>query len=259
MATRVKNDSFAKGRRGLATLVKLSETNARIDFEKIEANKGYPEQPAVSYELKVSYGEDGTIPDYIPLKKIKPNGRISLSATMNEDGSKILYAVPASGYFEAKFAQFVTKTEGEAPVMETKQGKKNSYRTFAALLEITGGNWNGLTIKDGVWKGAKYYHALYDNFAENPDGGLAVKGSGSGSDNLADFLDAVVGGGEQIEFSENPLPEIQKVAYEMDTRFNINVAKGWVVSLVMPMSLDEEEISDYVEEIPEALREEDEK
>lgn len=256
-AQRVKNDTFAKGRRGVATLIKLSETNARIDFENIPANKGYAEQPAVSYELKVTYGEDGTIPDYIPLKKIKPNQKISLSATMSEDGSKILYAVPASGYFEAKFAQFVTKSADEPPVMETKQGKKNSYRTFAALLEITGGQWNNLPIKEGVWKGAKYYHALYDNFAENADGGLAVKGSGGGSDNLADFLDAVVGGGEQVPFSENPLPKLQETAYEMDTRFNINVAKGWIVSLVVPLPLDEP-IGFLEEEVPEALKEDGE-
>ena len=258
MATRVKGDSFVKGRRGVATLTKLSEANARIDFEKIEAKGTYPEQAAVTYEIKVTFGEDGTLPEYVPFKKMKNNQKISLSATMNEDGSSVLFAVPASGYFEVKFKQFVAK-EGEAPVMETRQGKKGKpYRVFAALLEITGGQWNNVGIQSGVWQGANYWYQLYDNFAEGPDGVLAVKGTGDGSNNLVDFLDAVVAGGEQLQFSENPLPAIQDLAYQLDSRFYVNVARGWVVSLVVPLPLDEEIGFIGEDEIPEALREEGE-
>lgn len=264
MATRVKGDSVEKGRRGVAKLVRLSPTRARLDFEKVEATKKYPEQPAVSYEIQVSFGEDGTIPDYVPFKLLKDNQALSLSATVDSEGRKILYAQPASGYFEARFDKFDTKGKDEPPTMETKKGPKNTYRAFGALLEITGGQWNGLNIKDGVWKGAKYWYGLYDNFAPNADGGLAVKGTGDGSNNLADFLDATVGGGEQVPFSENPLPELQKAAQAEDRRFFVNVAKGWVVSIVVPLSAMDEEIGDFpseestaeaTEEIPEALKE----
>lgn len=264
MATRVKGDSVEKGRRGVAKLVRLSATRARLDFEKVEANKKYPEQPAVSYNLDVSFGEDGTIPDYVPFKLLKDNQALSLSATVDSEGNKIMYAVPASGYFEARFDQFVSDSKDAPPTMKTHTGTKNSYRTFGALLEITGGQWNGLNIKDGIWKGAKYWYGLYDHFAPNADGGLAVKGSGDGSNNLADFLDATVGGGEQIPFSENPLPELQKVAQAEDRRFFVNVAKGWVVSIVVPLEAMDEEIGEFIseepiaeatEEIPEALKE----
>lgn len=259
MAQRVLDGS---GRTGVGVLVKLSETNARMDFEKVEANKNKPEKPAVSFEIKVTHGENASIPDYIPFKKMKPNQKISIHATMDEAGTKILYAKPASGYFEVRFNKFVGE-EGQAPVMTTKQGKNNkSYRTFACLFEITGGQWNNIAIQDGVWKGANYYYQMYDNFAPGVDNTLAVKGSGDGSTNLADFLDAVVAGGEQIQFSENPLPAIQELAHQLDSRFFVNVAKGWVVSLVVPFDegVAEEEIGEFgeSEEIPDALKEDGE-
>ena len=97
-AVRVQsNQGSEKGRRGVAKLVRLSETNARVEFEKVEANKNYPEVPAVTYEIKVSFGEEGTIPDYVPFKLLKNNQAMSLSATMDAQGTKILFAVPASG------------------------------------------------------------------------------------------------------------------------------------------------------------------
>lgn len=251
-------ESSEKGRRGIAKLVRLSESNARIEFEKVEANKNYPEVPAVTYEIKVSFGEEGTIPDYVPFKLLKNNQAMSLSATMDAQGTKILFAVPASGYFEAKFDTFLTKEKDAPIVWETKKGAKNTYRQADCLIEVTGGQWNGVAIREGVWAGAKYWYRLYDNLTANVDGGLAVKGSGDGSNNLADFLDAVVGGGEQIQFSENPLPEIQRVAKEEDRRFYVNVAKGWIVSLVVPMSLDEPIGFLEEEEVPAALKEDGE-
>lgn len=250
-AIRVKSkNNFAKGRRGLADVVRLSENNMRVDFYANEDMN----LPAESFQVSVSFGEEGTVPEYFPFKKMKDGSKVMASVTMDEAGKRMLFSVPASGYFEAKFDKFITGEE-DAPVMESKKGKKNTYRYFDCLFELTGGNWQNLQIKDGVWKGAKYWFRLYDNFAENESGGLAVAGSGDGSNNLSDFLDAVVGGGEQIPFSENPLPEIQKIAHEEDRRFNLNVAKGWVVSIVVPLDMDEEIGFLEEEEIPEALKE----
>ena len=238
MATRVKSENeFEKGRRGVADIVRLSADNMRIDFSENEELK----QPAESFNVVVSFGEDGTVPDYFPFKKMKDGQRIDASVTMNADGSKILFAVPANGYFEVKFDQFVVTTKDAPPVIETKKGKKNTYGQFACLFEINGGDWQGLKIKDGVWAGARYWFRLYDNFT-NVDGFLAVRGSGSGSDNLSDFLDATVGGGETIPYSENPLPEIQKLAQEENRRFFVNVAKGWVIGIVVPLSLADESL-----------------
>lgn len=253
MVTRVKNEGIAKGRRGVAELIRISESKARIDFPATE------KEPAASFQIDVSFGEEGTIPDYVPFKKIKDKSKFPLSATMDEAGKRILYAVPANGYFEAEFDKFVAKKD-ETPCPETKKSTKGNktYRDFAAMIKVTGGDWQGLKIKEGCWLGAQYYYRMYDNFADDGNGFLAVKGSGSGSDSLCDFLDATIGGAtSQIEFSENPLPEIEKIAQDVKNTFNINVAKGWIASIVVPLSLDAGEEIGFLEEegVPEALKE----
>lgn len=250
-ATRVKNtenSEFEKGRRGVCDLVRLSETLMRVDFEETEDLK------AETFQVKVSFGEDGTVPEYVPFKKMKDKTKIKVSATMNKAGDRILFAVPANGYFEVRFDKFVAP-EGSAPVIEKREGKPNKrtgkpsiYGKFACLFELTGGMWNDVKIKEGIWAGARYWFGLYDNFAADADGNLAVSGSGAGSDNLNDFLDAVGIDCTQIPMSENPLPEIQRIAQEKDTRFFVNVAKGWVTSLSVPLSFEEEEEIGFSEE-----------
>ena len=220
MVNRVAGDSkFVKGRRGLAELVRLDANRARIDFEKTDKEK------EESFNINVSYGEDGTIPEYVPVKKMKDGAKIRVSATMNEDGSSLLFAVPASGEFDAKLDKFVAK-EGEQPVPETRKGKKGKdYQTFAVLIQIT----------TGPWKGANYFYQMYPNFGKDEDGNLAISGSGSGSDALFDFMEAVGVVNYTIPFSENPLPEIQKLALEENRDFRIIVAKGWIDRIVAPL------------------------
>lgn len=218
---RVKGDSkFVKGRRGLAELVRLSADKVRIDFEKTE------KLAEESFNLIVSFGEDGTIPEYVPVRKMKDNAKIRVSATMNEDGTALLFAVPASGEFDAKLDKF-NAPEGQEPVAETKPGKKpgTSYKTFSVLIEII----------SGVWKGAKYFYSMYPNFGRDDDGNLAVSGSGSGSDALFDFMEATGLVEQTIPFSENPLPELQKLALEENRAFRIIVAKGWIDRIVAPL------------------------
>lgn len=225
MVNRVKGDSkFAKGRRGLAELVRLNEGMIRIDFEKTEKLE------AESFNLKVSYGEDGTVPEYVPVKKMRDGAKIRVSATMNEDGTALLFAVPASGEFDAKLDKF-NATDGNEPVAETKPGKKSgtSYKIFSVLIEIT----------SGVWKGAKYFYSMYPNFGKDEGGMLAVAGSGSGSDALYDFMEATGVVEHEIPFSENPLPEIQKIALEENRQFRIIVAKGWIDRIVAPLNEDD--------------------
>lgn len=266
MAKRVKRESDfeEKGRRGLAEVVRISATKLRVDF--------YPnedlDQKAESFNVEVVRdGENDTIPEYLPFGKLKDGQKFQASVTMNDGGNKILFAVPASGYFEAKFGKFITQND-EAPAWVTKKSKKGkkNYRDADCLLELTGGVWQGITIKEGVWLGANYFYRIYDNLVAGEDGNLAVAGSGTGSDNLADFLDAVIDGGEHIPYSENPLPALQDEAYALDRRFNVNVAKGWVVGIVKPLSLDDEEeigflqddneppMDKIVDDVPDALK-----
>lgn len=216
---RVKSDNkFDKGRRGLAQIVKLSDENMRVDFEATDKEK------AESFNVKVVYGEKGTVPDYLPFKKMKANGKLGASVTMNVEGDTVLFAVPSSGEYEARFNKMVSP-EGQAPVAETKQGKKGTYKQFAVLIEIT----------DGPWKGTNYWKPYYPNFGKDEAENLAVAGSGSGSDALFDLLECTKVVNHEIPFSENPLPEIQKIAQEEDARFKIIVQKGWIDMLVKPL------------------------
>jgi len=215
---RVKGNSNMeeKGVRGLAEVIKLSDENLRVDFED---NKG-------SFNIKV---EEDSIPESFPFKVMKKDGKIKVSVTMNKDGNKILFAVPASGEYEAKFDKMVA-AEGQEPVAETKQGKKGKpYKQFAVLIEVL----------DKRWSGARYWYPMYPNFGQDEDGNLAVAGSGSGSDALFDFLEATGVSQHLIPFSENPLPEIQRIAQAEEKTFKIIVNKGWIDMIVVPMNVDD--------------------
>lgn len=221
MVNRVKGENkFAKGRRGLADLVRLDAGRVRIDFEKLEN-----EEKAPSFPINVTYGEDGTIPEYVPVKRMKDGAKIRASVTMNEDGSAILFATPANGEFDAKLDKFVAK-EGEQPVPESRPGKKGKpYKVFAVLLQIT----------SGPWAGCNCWYQMYPNFGKDEAGMLAVSGEGTGSDALYDFMEATGVTDHEIPFSENPLPEIQRLALAENRNFRIIIVKGWVDRIIAPL------------------------
>lgn len=218
---RVKGTGSAeeKGRRGLANVVKLSETTLRVDFEATEREK------AESFNVKIT-GED-TLPEYFPFKRMKANGVVKVSATMNKEGDKILFANPANGEFEGHFNK-IPCPEGQEPAPETKPGKKGKpYKQFAVLIEVD----NQVGTKD-LWKGCNYWVPFYPNFGPDADGNLAVAGTGSGSDALYDLMEATGVGDNVIEYSENPLPDIQRVAQAEKRSFKFIVTKGWVTMLI---------------------------
>ena len=209
---RVASESnFEKGEMGLASFTKLDETRARIDFE--ESGK--------SYNIAVSLGteETNTVPPYFPFKAMKPNGSLKVRVTLNKENNKVLFVSPASGELKVKFVKFASP-EGVPPVPEEKMGKGNKpYRCFGTILEVS----------EGRWKGCQLYSRLYANFGKDPeDGMLAVSGSGKGSDNLQDFLDATGVNYTSIPFSENPLPEIQEQALENARELSVMIVNGWI-------------------------------
>lgn len=248
-AKRVKsNNSIEKGERGLATLTKLDGNRARLDF--IETGN--------SFNVAVDQtGERPTLPANVPYGAMKLNGSIQVSATMAKDEPTVLFCNPASGEFKVKFLNF-TAPENTPPSPETRQGKKagSTYRVFSILQEVI----------EGRWKGSKLWSQLYANFG-NSDGELAVSGAGSGSDNLQDFLDATCGGEwTTLSYSENPLPEIQKLAQSLKKEYSVMVVKGWVDKYIPAMqdAFDDEYQDEEVpepgsltkEEIHDALKEE---
>jgi hypothetical protein len=76
---------------------------------------------------------------------------------------------------------------------------------------------------------------MYPNFGKDEDGNLAVSGSGSGSDNLFDFLNATGVSGHVLPYSENPLPAIEKIAQEEGKTFKVVVNKGRIDTILVPM------------------------
>ena len=247
-AKRVKSaNSIEKGERGLAMLNKLDATRARLDFIDTGA----------TYNVNVDQtGERPTLPSHVPFGAMKVGSAIQISATMAKDEPTVLFANPASGQFKVKFVQFVSP-ENQPPVPETRQGKKagSTYRVFSMLMDI----------QEGRWKGGRLWAQLYANFG-NSDGELAVSGAGTGSDNLQDFLDASTGNEWTVlKFSENPLPEIQKLAQDLGKTFEVMIVKGWVDKFIPEFGSDdafedqeypEEVVPSNVDEIHDALKDE---
>jgi hypothetical protein len=230
---RVEVKSFETGERGEAVLVKVSDTKARVEFLE-SGNK---------YEVSVKQGayddETTTIPEHVPFKKMKVGSTLRLSATMTQDGKRLLYASPWSGELQVKFVGFKAK-EGEAPVPEEKVGKQNKpYRIFTPILEVVSGTWKGLQYRN---------NNLYDKFVAHEDGMMAIGGSSESANNLSDFLDCIGVDISTIPFSENPLPEIQELALEANKEFSVIIVKGWIATYVAGLDVDSD---DYVdEEIP---------
>lgn len=225
-----------KGEMGNAVITKLSDTHIRVNFEN---NK----------EFNIQADEDGKlpVPEAFPIKKIKKDGTLRANLTMNKSGTKILFASPQNGEFAAKFERIVAKKDTE-PAPETRQGKWGPYQTFGVLLKITEGNWKGTLV---------YYQLSY-KFGENESGGLAISGEGTYSDALYDFLNAVGVYDHVIPFSENGLPEINKIALEEDRDIRIFMSKGRIDKITYDISEDdfEEETDTESEEVHPALKDE---
>jgi len=216
---RVKSESNfeKKGVMGLATAVKLNDVNLRLDFETDQ-----------TFTIKVNQSEEAderTVPTFFPFKFLKQDKKTSVKVTMNEGGDKVLFISPGSGTFPVKFMKFPSP-EGVPPAPETFEGKKGkkSYRAFGAMFEIQ---------KPSPWAGTGLWARFYPNFGKDEGGLLAIAGEGSGSDSLANLLEATGVANHEIQFSENPLPEIQEIAQKEATTFDVVIQKGWIDMIVV--------------------------
>jgi hypothetical protein len=228
-----ENQLEEKGDRGNAVITKLSDTHIRVNFEN---NK----------EFNIQADEEGKlpVPDAFPIKKIKKDGTLRANLTLNKDGNKILFASPQNGDFSAKFEKIVAKKDAE-PAPTTYQGKYGPFQMFGVLLKITEGNWKGTSV----------YHGLSYRFGEDEAGNLAIAGDGDWANALYDFLNAVGVTDHDIPFSENGLPEINKIALEEDRDIRIIMSKGKIDMITPAISEDdfEEEADTESEKIHPAL------
>lgn len=217
--------NFEKGEGGEALITKLDDNRARVDF--VESGKSYNIQVVVG---NVYEDEKASMPEHFPFKAMAVNKSLKVRATLDKEGQRVLFVSPYSGEYRVKFTNFAGSTDEQKPAPEEKMGKGNRpYRVFGAILEIV----------EGRWKGCRLYSRLYANFGKDPeDGMLAVSGSGKGSDNLQDFLDACGVEYTTIPYSENPLPEIEEMAKAAERIFSVMIVGGWVENYVMGLEDD---------------------
>lgn len=210
--TEGNNEEYEKGRQGIANLVMLEGNLVRIDFEA----------GGVSVNLKKD-----DLPEYCPfLAGQSPKVVI----TLNKKEDKVLFVSPAQGEFSAKFSKFSGK-EGEAPVATSRPGKKGKpYMAFNSIIELIGNK---------RWDGATYAAMMYPNFGADEDGNLTVAGSGSGSDMLDDFLTSIGIKDGDIKASENPLPDIQRVAQNLGKTFRVIISRGYIDVFIPDAQEDE--------------------
>lgn len=242
-----KSSSTAeKGEFGEAYLIKVNGTKARVKFLATENE----------YLINVvqgNYDEDGvTLPNHVPFLSIDPKSPLKVSATMTKesdpkspDKNRVLYCSPWSGTLSrAKFRGFKTAGENQPPIAETKVGKGNKpYTICTPIIEIVGGDWKGLQYRNN--------NLLLGNskglfFLPDENGMLGIS-SFEQAQQLVNFGDCVGGSYffESIPFSENPLPEIQEKALELDREFDIQIVKGWIEEYIPPFNIDPDE---YIEE-----------
>lgn len=215
------------GKSGEAKLVKLDANKARFDF----ANG------SKSVELRVVQGnifedENATLPDCVPFKAMKENSSLNVRVSFEKDEKRVLFINPWSGEMRVKFVRFQAP-EGSAPSWTEKLGKgKKPYREANPFVEVIDGRWKGLIVRG----------RLFDNFGKDEEDGnttIFFGSKGTSSENLEDFCTCVGFEYWETPYSENNLPEIQKVALENDNEFTILLVNGYISNWTPGMGDDE--------------------
>lgn len=197
-----------KGARDVGKIIKVSDTKVRVEFEGGEV-----------FPIEVS---ETTVPKILidVLRNKKVGVSLPVDVTLDSTNTKILFVKPLTGTFDLKFIKFYAK-ENTPPVIETHTKGNNTYGSFSAVLEvqnITGG-------KSTNWRGARFNVMFFDSFGQDEDGNLLVESKGEASDFLNDFMDAIGVGNHTIPYSENPLPEIEKIALEESRIFSGDIRR----------------------------------
>ena len=207
----ITKKEFEKGLRGIAKVSMMESTKVRVTMQDTG------EQFLITKE---------DLPPYFPYRE----GReIKCSLTLDGKTSKVVYANPATGDFKGTFRNF--NKEDEIPAPLTRQGAKGAYPAFDAWFTIT----------DGAWKGSAGVKFLNPSlFVKDADGNLGVNGYGKPLTDLTEFLESTGLAGVTIPYSENPLPELHKLALEIGKECTISFLNGKISSISEWFSLEEE-------------------
>lgn len=222
-AAKRESKKLEYGKSGIAKMVKLDANRARFDFED------GTEVPFIVVQGNIWEDEKATLPEYVPFKIMKENAYINVRVSFEKGENKVLFINPSSGELRVKFDRFQAP-EDSAPTWTEKKGKGDRpYRMTNPFLSVVDGRWKGCTIRAQI----------YDNFGLwQEDGNTTVYGEGTGSQNLRDFCDAVGFDYSNTPYSENLLPEIQKVAKELGNEFTIVLNNGYISTYVPAMQDD---------------------
>jgi len=222
-AAKRESKKLEYGKSGIAKMVKLDATRARFDFE---------DGSSVNFNViqgNIWEDEKANMPEYVPFKSMKDNAFVNVRVSFEKGEGKVLFINPTSGELKVKFDRFQAP-EDSAPTWQEKEGKgKRPYREANPFFEVVDGRWKGCVIRG----------RLFDNFGLwEEDGNTTVYGEGTGSQNLRDFCDAVGFDYSNVPYSENLLPEIQRVAKENGNEFTLVLNNGYISTYVPAMQDD---------------------
>lgn len=169
-------------------------------------------------------------PDNILLAKNAKEWMIQMSG----QGDRIMSFRPVRGVFVVTTQSFASK-EGDEPTPKSKDvdfekgGKriKYSYDYFTVLLEI---------VEPEIYKGLTVPLILHYNFSEKVYEGKSIlqfSMGGKYTDALEEYMLASGMLEDKywpIEYKDNVLPNLQRIALHEGRKFQITVKDGWIVS-----------------------------
>lgn len=157
---------------------------------------------------------------------------LSFSISKNKD---TLYNLrPAEGTMFAKFGGFLVRRNEEIPKPELKKGgprKKRNGESYFAPDRIQFMFFH--EIVNGKWKGTKYLQAYDYSFGELDNGNTSIVVRGARTQRMEKWLRIASDGLDiDIPYSDNILPDLQKILFDKDVIYQIQVENGWVQNVM---------------------------
>ena len=196
------------------------------------------------FEEKIFKLDRDNCPDNIELARGSKEWQIQMSS----DGTKLMSFRPVQGVFVVKTESFASR-ENEEPAPKhkdvefVKDGKKQSYSYdyFTVILDI---------LEPEKFAGLTLPLVLRYQFGEFVKDGKSITGFSMGGKYTAQLEEYMIVSGiledayQPMEWKDNLLPTMQRIALHEDRKFQVTVKDGWIVagSLIPYDSPDEEDV-----------------